>query len=304
VTNLASNAALVLTLVGGASAVPVSTLAKSDRLTPFLESLAMHAHQQFIRSSLSLLFISFLSQGCESNSTNANQLSITDAGTTSSLSSDARTESNTTLGAATNSDSGMPQSASNAATSETTFGRDASAGSSGSIDGGIAARGTNETERNSHGHSSTPTSTTGVSSTEREHDAGVTDVDGWTAASSAGDSGDTTEVDATSVPAATTEHTAESTEPPPLKNYLPCDIERIIASRCRVCHSQAGNAQAPLLDTWGDVSAEADLILEVVLEDYMPMLPPPLTEEQKASLETWVISGAQPVKQSSAPTCP
>lgn len=92
-------------------------------------------------------------------------------------------------------------------------------------------------------------------------------------------------------------------EPAPLRNYLPCDVERITAERCRACHSRRGNAVEPLLETWAQVSTEANTLLESVLDDFMPLLPPPLSVEQKAVLSTWIAAGAPPVERTSPPDC-
>lgn len=96
---------------------------------------------------------------------------------------------------------------------------------------------------------------------------------------------------------------AETSEPPRLFDYLPCDVEVILAARCRVCHSRTSVGEEPLLDTYAQVRAEAPWIVESVVEDFMPLLPPPLTDEQKATLADWLESGTPAVRQSAAPKC-
>lgn len=91
--------------------------------------------------------------------------------------------------------------------------------------------------------------------------------------------------------------------PPPLLNCLPWDVERIIAGRCRLCHSRLTDGQQPLLDTWAQVSSKAELVLNAVSRDIMPLLPPPLTPDQKQVLTDWIDQGAPPVTQDPAPNC-
>lgn len=87
------------------------------------------------------------------------------------------------------------------------------------------------------------------------------------------------------------------------RSYLPCDVELIVASRCRRCHSVTYIAQEPLLETWSQISAEADLILEVIADDFMPMMQAPLTDAQKALLLEWVEEGTPSVRATSPPDC-
>jgi hypothetical protein len=96
---------------------------------------------------------------------------------------------------------------------------------------------------------------------------------------------------------------AETSEPPRLVDYLPCDVEVILAARCRVCHSRTSVGEGPLLDTYAQVRAEAPWVVDAVLEDFMPQLPPPLTEAQKATLVDWLEAGTPAVRQMAAPLC-
>lgn len=88
-----------------------------------------------------------------------------------------------------------------------------------------------------------------------------------------------------------------------LKNYLPCEVELIIGPRCRNCHTPGRVGQEPFFDSYAQVRAERASILDVISDDFMPMLPPALTEEQKDALKTWVDDGAPPLSLSAAPDC-
>jgi hypothetical protein len=96
---------------------------------------------------------------------------------------------------------------------------------------------------------------------------------------------------------------AETIEPPRPVDYLPCDVEVILAARCRVCHSRTSVGEQPLLDTYAQVRAEAPWIVDTVLDDFMPQLPPPLTDTQKATLVDWLEAGTPAVRQMAAPVC-
>jgi hypothetical protein len=91
--------------------------------------------------------------------------------------------------------------------------------------------------------------------------------------------------------------------PLPVRNYLPCPVERIVEERCRVCHSTDGLGEEPLLESWAQVASQSDIVLEAVMDDFMPLLPPPLTPEQKEALREWVEGGSLPVPQTTAPDC-
>lgn len=114
-------------------------------------------------------------------------------------------------------------------------------------------------------------------------------------------SGEQPSVDGSMTDVATSD--VETTEPPRLFDYLPCDVEVIVAARCRVCHSRTSVGEEPLLDTYAQVRAEAPWVVEAVLEDFMPLLPPPLTDEEKATFVDWLESGTPAVRQSTPPRC-
>lgn len=172
-----------------------------------------------------------------------------------------------------------------------------------SSDGGVRTE-SGETNVDEHSPASGATGAPADELSTRDVGSGTrtSELDGSTGAPGVATEDDTTSD--TSSASVTSGPGTASTGPLPVANYLPCDIEHLIASRCRVCHSRSGSGLEPLLETWSDVSVEADLVLQVVLEDYMPMLPPALSQEEKDSLEDWVASGAPPIRQASAPVCP
>lgn len=88
-----------------------------------------------------------------------------------------------------------------------------------------------------------------------------------------------------------------------LRDYLPCDVEYILVARCQACHSSGPINQEPYLQTWAQVRLQGRTIVDVVSKDLMPMLPPPLTAEQKQVLFDWIEAGSLPVKQENPPAC-
>lgn len=90
---------------------------------------------------------------------------------------------------------------------------------------------------------------------------------------------------------------------PQIRAYLPCDVERIIEDPCRMCHSAQTLGQEPLFDTFGQVSGDAQLIVDVLVDDYMPYGLPPLSADQKSVINNWVNAGSQPVLADEPPDC-
>lgn len=262
------------------------------------------SYRRLVRPSMSAAVGVLLSSGCTSDSISSKPASELDASAPSSEA--ARGETHLVSTAVSTAEVGPDSEHPTSTVEISTSSRDAALSSAGN-DGGSESSRTDDPATSETAASSETTSSSEEPSvtSSLEHDAGIEDLDA--SASSSDSTGvavdDTSRGDTTSAPAPTTEPKTDATEPPD-RDYLPCDIELIIASRCRVCHGQSGNGQEPLLDTWGEVSSQAELIVEVVLDDYMPMLPPPLTEEQKASLEAWAATGAPPVRRPIAPVCP
>jgi len=91
--------------------------------------------------------------------------------------------------------------------------------------------------------------------------------------------------------------------PAQLRNYLPCEVEQIVSTVCRACHNPDGLAQEPPLMTWQEVSFEAEIILDVLSDDYMPYGGPPLSSEQKQTIADWVDAGTPAVSAEAPPAC-
>jgi len=85
---------------------------------------------------------------------------------------------------------------------------------------------------------------------------------------------------------------------------LPCDVDAVLASKCRRCHTQPARHSAPVqLLRWGDTQADRNgapvyqHIGRVVASGYMPfaiMANPPierLTDAEKKTLLDWVAAG-------------
>lgn len=86
---------------------------------------------------------------------------------------------------------------------------------------------------------------------------------------------------------------------------LPCDVDDVLASKCRRCHSTPARHNAPFpLFTWTDLQAQRSsqpiyqVVGRVVQTGFMPIRIPanppvePLTEAEKKVLLDWVSSGA------------
>lgn len=86
---------------------------------------------------------------------------------------------------------------------------------------------------------------------------------------------------------------------------LPCDVDEVLASKCRRCHTQPPRHSAPVqLLRWDDLHADRNGVPvyqhvgRVVASGYMPfaiMANPPiqrLTEAEKQTLLDWVTAGA------------
>lgn len=111
-------------------------------------------------------------------------------------------------------------------------------------------------------------------------------------------------------PAAPSEPEPIAPEPPfgPLRAEnaeLPCEVDEVLASKCRRCHSTPPRHNAPFpLFTWTDLQAPRgsdpmyQVVGRVVQTGFMPLRietnPPiePLTEGEKKILLDWVSSGA------------
>jgi hypothetical protein len=108
--------------------------------------------------------------------------------------------------------------------------------------------------------------------------------------------------------------------------FIPCDVERVIAVKCRRCHDRpaaltdclAKNScvQAPFpLDTWADTrhpvgggKRVVDYIAGVIERDEMPFktdsIQPPveaLTDDEKATILAWAHDCAPPASTGCAP---
>jgi hypothetical protein len=87
--------------------------------------------------------------------------------------------------------------------------------------------------------------------------------------------------------------------------YLPCDVDAILETNCRKCHSRPPQFGAPMpLMTWDDLHARAvsdaskkvyELVAMKIANDRAPMPPPPnerLSEADRKVIMDWVAAGA------------
>jgi uncharacterized membrane protein len=88
---------------------------------------------------------------------------------------------------------------------------------------------------------------------------------------------------------------------------FPCDVNRVVASTCRKCHTRPPENGAPFpLDTYEDTQADLDgqpiyTYMKVALEtSRMPLAPVELDQGGRAVLLAWLRAGAPPSTQSDA----
>jgi hypothetical protein len=76
---------------------------------------------------------------------------------------------------------------------------------------------------------------------------------------------------------------------------LPCEVDAILASRCRSCHSKPPQYGAPMsLVTYADVKNISDRIVRRIHSETLPMPPPPnerLGEAERKTLSDWIAAG-------------
>jgi uncharacterized membrane protein len=86
---------------------------------------------------------------------------------------------------------------------------------------------------------------------------------------------------------------------------IPCEVETVLAQRCRECHSAPPKQGAPMaLVTYADLVAAArsdpskhvyDLVEQRIHEDAKPMPPQPskrLDDQESSALDSWIGKGA------------
>jgi hypothetical protein len=76
---------------------------------------------------------------------------------------------------------------------------------------------------------------------------------------------------------------------------LPCDVDAVLASRCRSCHTDPPQYGAPMsLVTYSDVKSVSDTIVRRIASDTQPMPPSPnprLSAAERKTLSDWVAAG-------------
>jgi hypothetical protein len=93
----------------------------------------------------------------------------------------------------------------------------------------------------------------------------------------------------------------------PTEGQLPCNVDRVLAARCRSCHSDPPRYGAPMaLASWEDVHAPAvsdasrpvyELMRSRIADDRRPMPPTgDLPQEERAILEDWLSKNAPGAK--------
>jgi hypothetical protein len=81
------------------------------------------------------------------------------------------------------------------------------------------------------------------------------------------------------------------------RGSLPCEVDTLLASRCRSCHSDPPQYGAPMsLVSYADVKNVGERIVRRIDDDARPMPPSPnprLTEAERKTLRDWVAGGAR-----------